>query len=80
MKQFLKLKPTIEPMNLLHLLEVIWSPNESKMPDALSPSQIHISFGDGEAEKKPIRTKLLHEEHSTSLKLTLFTRRKTVIN
>ena len=31
-------------------------------------------------EKKPIRTKLFHEEPSTSLNLTLFTRRKTVIN
>ena len=50
------------------------------MPDALSPSQIHILFGDGEAEKKQIRTKLFHEEHSTSLNLALFTRRKTVIN
>ena len=27
------------------------------MPDALSPSQIHILFGDGEAGKKPIRTR-----------------------
>ena len=27
------------------------------MPAALSPSQIHILFGDGEAEKKPIRTR-----------------------
>ena len=68
-------------MNLLHhSLAVISSPNERKMPDALSPSQIHILFGVGEAEKKPIRTKLLHEEPSTSLNLTLFTRRKTVIN
>ena len=65
---------------LLRSLAVISSPNERKMPDALSPSQIHILFGDGEAEKKPIRTKLLHEEPSTSLNLTLFTRRKTVIN
>ena len=47
----------IQPMNLLHSLEVISSPNESKMADALSPSQIHILFGDGEAEKKPIRTR-----------------------
>ena len=61
-------------------LAVISSPNERKMADALSPSQIHILFGVGEAEKKPIRTKLLHEEHSTSLNLALFTRRKNVIN
>ena len=59
---------------------VISSPNERKMPDALSSSRIHILFGGGEAEKKPIRTKVLHEETSTSLNLTLFTRRKTVIN
>ena len=44
-------------MNLLRSLAVISSPNERKMPDALSPSQIHILFGDGEAEKKPIRTR-----------------------
>ena len=50
------------------------------MPDALSPSQMHILFGVGEAEKKPIRTKLLREEPSTSLNLTLFTRQKTVNN
>ena len=50
------------------------------MPDALSPSQIHILFGNGEAEKKQNRNKLLHEEPSTSLNLVLFTRRKTVIN
>ena len=47
----------IEPMNLLHLLAVISSSNERKMPDSLSPSQIHILLGDGEAEKKPIRTR-----------------------
>ena len=50
------------------------------MADALSSSQIHILLGDGEAEKKPIRDELLLEEHSTSFNLTLFTRRKTVIN
>ena len=55
-------------------------PKWGKMPDALSPYQIHILFGNGEAEKKPVRTKLLHEEPSTSLNLTLLTRRKTVIN
>ena len=44
-------------MNLLHLLAVISSSNERKMPDSLSPSQIHILLGDGEAEKKPIRTR-----------------------
>ena len=47
----------IEPMNLLHFLADISSPNERKMPDSLSPSQIHILLGDGEAEKKPIRTR-----------------------
>ena len=52
----LNLNP-IEPMNLLHFLAVISSPNERKMPDSLSPSQIHILLGDGEAEKKPIRTR-----------------------
>ena len=78
MKQFFNLN--LEHMNLLRSLAVISSPNERKMPDALSPSQIHILFGNGEAEKKPVRTKLLHEEPSTSLNLTLFTRRKTVIN
>ena len=113
----LNLNP-IEPMNLLHFLAVISSPNERKMPDSLSPSQIHILLGDGEAKNKPIRTRwqlflpqmrekwpmpcphprstfysgmerprrnqlrieLLLEEHSTSFNLTLFTRRKTVIN
>ena len=52
MKKFLKLEPTFYrayEMNLLHSLAVISSPNERKMPDALSPSQIHIKFGDGGA-------------------------------
>ena len=44
-------------MNLLHSPAIISSSNERKMPAALSPSQIHILFGDGEAEKKPIRTR-----------------------
>ena len=44
-------------MNLLHFLAVISSPNERKMPDSLSPSQIHILLGDGEAKNKPIRTR-----------------------
>ena len=55
MKQFFNLN--LEHMNLLRSLAVISSPNERKMPDALSPSQIHILFGDGEAGKKPIRTR-----------------------
>ena len=38
-------------------LAVISSPNERKMADALSPSQIQILLGDGKAEKKPIRTR-----------------------
>ena len=46
----------IEPMNLRHSLAVIYSQNERKMPDAVSPSQIHILFGVREAKKKPIRT------------------------
>ena len=70
----------MEPMNLLHSPAIITSSNERKMLSTLSQSHIHILFGDGEAEKKPIRTKLLYEEHSTSLNLPLFTRRKPVIN
>ena len=66
--------------NQLGLAGSYFFPKWGKMPDALSPYQIHILFGNGEAEKKPVRTKLLHEEPSTSLNLTLFTRRKTVIN
>ena len=61
-------------------LAVISSPNERKMADALSPSQIQILLGDGKAEKKPIRNELLLKEPSTSFNLTLFTRQKTVIN
>ena len=61
-------------------LAVISSPNERKMADALSPSQIQILLGDGKAEKKPIRNELLLREPSTSFNLTLFTRQKTVIN
>jgi len=66
--------------NQLGLAGSYFFPKWGKMPDALSPYQIHILFGNGEAKKKPVRTKLLHEEPSTSLNLTLFTRRKTVIN
>jgi len=44
-------------MNLLHSPAIISSSNERKMHTTLSPSQIHILFGDGEAEKKPIRTR-----------------------
>ena len=54
-------------------LAVISSPNERKMADALSPSQIQILLGDGKAEKKPIRNELLLKEPSTSFNLTLFT-------
>ena len=60
MKHFLQLKPPsyrAHESSSLHFLAVISSPNERKMPDSLSPSQIHILLGDGEAEKKPIRTR-----------------------
>ena len=55
--------------NQLGLAGSYFFPKWGKMPDALSPYQIHILFGNGEAEKKPVRTKLLHEEPSTSNQL-----------